>query len=922
MPLNFVIGPPNSGRTGVVYQELRDAIQAGRRPVLVVPTRPDAQRARAEFAEEHSVGLETLPFDAYLEEVWLAHGDGRRLVRRARRDALIASSVSGTGGEPLAGLRGQSGGVELLARLAREAAGCVQGEQPTGAEAAALLQVIREYRRLLAERGLVEPAEAFVKLAQDPPRQDDPVVVHRFARLTPYQEAYLAALSTAGTPVFVTLAGTDAGSAISTLGGALRRAEASITVVDTRDGRTASRDLRLLAERLVKQDGLPVPTPEDVAFVLAGDADDEIEQAAEEAARAVCGGTPPERVAVVYRDPWLKERGLRRALAERGLLLDADIETPLRVLPLARSLTHLLRFQVSGRRADLSAWMRSPYSGVEPSVSDRLQADWRRRREQRASVLTVSLRRAAPAAAPALAQSKRLSGRPVDEAWAREFASLAQAALTTAHPGDPVLLRRPDTADAQAMRGLLRVLGEIADGAGGALTCSEVLSAVEAARVGPGSSERPGRIQLVSAERVRSRRFSTVILGGLTAEEFPGSRGDERFAAGAIREAAQALGVPPVRYGWAEERQLFVDVVTRARERLVLLTHSMCEDGSECAPSPFWEEALDVYRDGGDSRAMAPSFVRVTRREESPTAARAGRRLSERLAETNGRSTEVLANREVFSAGELELYLSCPARWFRERMLRPESPDGEFAALESGRLVHLVLRSTLQRLSEDGELRVTTRSLPAAMRFAEAAFREESARLPEAIGIMEADRRETAWAQVRAFLHREPTFMPQLRPVALETAFGFGEADVVDLGGFSLRGRVDRVDSDGANALVIDYKTGRIHPFRDFEKRGLLQLQLYAEVLRRRGFGVAGAVYRSLKTGAATGFFLAEEFDEADLPGCAALDADAFACALESALEGARRAVSGIRSGDFEPSPKAEACRFCPMAGGCERAAA
>ena len=50
MPLKLIIGPPNSGRTGVVLEGFRAA--ASRDPALVVPTVDDVERFEAELTRE------------------------------------------------------------------------------------------------------------------------------------------------------------------------------------------------------------------------------------------------------------------------------------------------------------------------------------------------------------------------------------------------------------------------------------------------------------------------------------------------------------------------------------------------------------------------------------------------------------------------------------------------------------------------------------------------------------------------------------------------------------------------------------------------------------------------------------------------------------------------------------------------------
>ena len=63
MPLKLIIGPPNSGRTGVVLEGFRAAVS--RDPVLVVPTVDDVERFEAELTREGDavIGATVRTFD-------------------------------------------------------------------------------------------------------------------------------------------------------------------------------------------------------------------------------------------------------------------------------------------------------------------------------------------------------------------------------------------------------------------------------------------------------------------------------------------------------------------------------------------------------------------------------------------------------------------------------------------------------------------------------------------------------------------------------------------------------------------------------------------------------------------------------------------------------------------------------------------
>ena len=72
----------------------------------------------------------------------------------------------------------------------------------------------------------------------------------------------------------------------------------------------------------------------------------------------------------------------------------------------------------------------------------------------------------------------------------------------------------------------------------------------------------------------------------------------------------------------------------------------------------------------------------------------------------------------------------------------------------------------------------------------------------------------------------------------------------LDLGGFTVSGKIDRIDRDpfGARGIVVDYKSGRTaHSAAEIERAQLLQIPLYMLVLRDLvGIEPLGGVYRAL----------------------------------------------------------------------------
>jgi hypothetical protein len=173
---------------------------------------------------------------------------------------------------------------------------------------------------------------------------------------------------------------------------------------------------------------------------------------------------------------------------------------------------------------------------------------------------------------------------------------------------------------------------------------------------------------------------------------------------------------------------------------------------------------------------------------------------------------------------------------------------------------------------------------------------------------------------VRVFLAFDAGSGSELAVGDLETAL---PATGVDLGGFRLSGRIDRIDVDPSTGalVVIDYKSGSDVHGPDFAKHGSLQVPLYALALGRDhpDVEVAGGVYVGLKGCVRRGAVLKEVAERAGrwVPSSARVGADRLDAELSLALASARSAADGIRQGDISAEPLEECPSYCTLAPLC-----
>jgi hypothetical protein len=275
-----------------------------------------------------------------------------------------------------------------------------------------------------------------------------------------------------------------------------------------------------------------------------------------------------------------------------------------------------------------------------------------------------------------------------------------------------------------------------------------------------------------------------------------------------------------------------------------------------------------------------------------------------------------------WSASSLELWIACPARWFVERMLRPQSPEPDPEAMVRGGLAHAALADTLAGLRErTGSARLTPQRVGLACELlGQALARHEHEHPLSAMAERVPGARRRLEADLERYLRHACAQNSPLEPAYLELGFGFDEEDglpALDLAdGVRLRGRIDRIDiAPGGEAVVYDYKGARVTPGARWLRDGKIQLALYMRAAQRLlGLRVVGGLYQplggvdprargALDGGADVGL----ECVRTDV-----LDAGELQQLVGDAVALAREAAAQAVAGAIEARP-----RTCAYMGGC-----
>jgi ATP-dependent helicase/DNAse subunit B len=985
MPILLLTGPANAGSADVVMDALRAHLARGEEPLLVVPTRADAEHYTRELAGEGAaLGLRVERFRGLIGEAVARAGTAGPPLGAAARERVLAAIaararllVAGAATEASGGAappepdRGEGPAGPGLVRalgdaiaelqVRRVSAGRLEralGEWsaqdgPVGASGA-LGELYGEYLRTLERLGRVDVEQRAVR-ALDAMRREPalwgatPVLFHGFDDLTHLQLDAIETLGrVVGAPVTVSL--TYEPGRIAFVGRAATFA-ALAALADQHRQLDAHADhyapharaaLSHLERSLFEAPARRARDPAGSLRLLEGAGERaELELVADEIAALLDGGMAAQEIAVAARAPGTSAELLAEMLSARDIPFAVQSRTRVGDTALGRALVGALRSATdAGTLGDLLAWLRAPGLLERPELADRLEREARRSgassAEQARGLWELAHWRLE--AIDQLAEAARRGPAALIDRAERELQWLFCAPRRRAAS----VLGADELDEARALAAGRRALGELRElarsapellpaGAWGLAAWLERLEIIGGEAGGRGSST--GAVAVLDPQSLLAaagaRRVRALFVCGLQEGVFPARARPQPFLAEEERRRlAQASGLllGERSDALAGERYLLYALVSLPRELLALSWHLADDDGEPTARSLFVDDVCDVFAQGSlDERVSRPA-ASLDARAALPR--RSDELTDERLL------TELRAH--VWSASSLEVWISCPVRWLIERMLRPAALDPDPEPLARGGLAHAALKDTLEGLArERGSARLTPSSLARACELLDSALRENEPSYPLSVAPERVPGvRRRLRADLERYLEHAAELDSPLEPSALELGFGFtaedhgsaltgergaaSELPAFELGdGVRMRGRIDRVDTDGTGqAVVYDYK-GRAAPAAArWISDGSVQVALYMRAVEQLlGVQAVGGFYQPLAGG--------------DLRARGVLDEDAgleLACVrgearehaevrelLEQAVAAALAAAGQAARGELRPRPRT--CAY--NGGGC-----
>ena len=853
-----------------------------------------------------------------------------------------------------------------------------------------LAAIYRDYAEIRDSLGLSDrhtlARDAIDALGDDPDSwKARPVFLYGFDDLTREQLALVAALSRAA-PVTVALTYEErrALAARATLLEQLRElGPAGEETTEPDPANTESPLLYAIERGFGNPEAEPAAPDGSLVMLRSAGERAEAETIGAEIARLLAEGEDPEGIAIAARDPARRGMLFREVLEPYGIPVALEADVPVSGTATGGALLALLRAAFTTRTAaDLLAYLRGPRRGGPGDV------DWLER-----TILRRRLGSADQAAEAWTEITGREPGelarlRSAAEDPPKLLAAVAEIARDIAEwplAREETKGRVPGPAEAEELRAAAQIAATL-EGLGRLEGLEpgprELIDSLRGLTMPLWRGPAEGRVRIANPYRLRAGRFSHLFVASLQDGEFPRRGGGSPFLSDAQR--AQ-LGLPERAETEAEERYLFYACLSLPRRGLWLSCRISDESGGSEQPSPLIGEVrrlldpappLDpeefdpleatlVRSRGLDQVAFAPgsapSEVELARslaltpspqRDQVLAGLDLDRALAARVRERIAAAAErerrtrapgplrvpavldELAARRQYSGTSLESFAVCSYRWFVERELSPQPLGPVPEPRRAGQPDALRPGGPLQ--GEAGRGPGSAARFPRRLdRAGRRPGRREGGRRR---ALRRHPRRAGAAPQGRSAARGLPAPRGGARPGPPHPGAARGDLrrqrgggkPPLDLGGWELRGRIDRVDVDSAGGLGLlhDYKvSSKATPCAKFSDEGKLQLPLYLLALRDLwGIEPAGGLYQPLRaTRQPRPRGMVRASADAELAGYALvstdrLDEERFEACLEEARATASAAVGRIRAGQIDRDPRDNECpRHCGFAPICRR---
>jgi len=330
------------------------------------------------------------------------------------------------------------------------------------------------------------------------------------------------------------------------------------------------------------------------------------------------------------------------------------------------------------------------------------------------------------------------------------------------------------------------------------------------------------RVELLSLSQSGLARFNALIIGGATRKHLPGGATGAPFFNDAVRTE---LGLPPSQENQTQRFHQFRRLLHSAPEILVTW-HSGEHEGQ---PSP-WIELIESFHSMSYGTSLRDGELQFQAHSDQTLIAAHEPILPTPRTTLSAQIAPPLFPAKV-SATDHQYLIDCPYKFFGAAILKLRAPEEVREILERGdygERVHRCLHAF--HIGVDGlpgpfELPMSPENRAVAIEFLQRIAR----------AVFAADVEDNF--QHRGLLHQWESRLPGYIDWQIKRAGDWRVAaaeqrvDTPYLDDHRCSGRLDRLDSNGAELAIVDYKTGHIPSNREITEGEAVQLAHYAIAL-------------------------------------------------------------------------------------------
>ena len=914
-----------------VKERLEASLERWGSAQLIVPS-PDAVllvKRQLGAIQELSVGVNVSTFDEWVRDQWKLYGSSDRLLSTTLRKVFFQQVLDGMSADELGSLNAGKGTVELLSKLAPEYLTELDQIMNSGQLSAGQMsacKVLERYKALLEEKSYVEVCQCLDYLLQSIPVQGAALVLSRVEDLSEARLKFVRKLSQKRDVTFSLYvpkgpAGYAAEQQLELVGGPGCDCRVDAELASA----AKSQELNDLLARVFRAtEGNEVTPSGAVTFLSPLGQLAEAESISRYISQRVESGS---KSFVVYTsNPQKVWEALSQKLAAKGIaahykrsvriqdslagrafasLVDAYVTLSERA-----ELEKNIDYQASEHQmGDMSWWpprsltdyLISPISGISVERAWMLDKSWRGNRTLYATRVLETLSKAA--------MSSRLCAETIKSLELGRIGSAAQRIIEylSAEASD----EQSETAQSEEAllqnQESLKVMSKIVSSAqelheaGLKLTPQTLKSFMnlckDQAVIMPVSNGIKSDIQVLiapvsQAHSFEPHMFDTVIFQGMDTLNFGVKASD-----GALQEFIRHASKTPKVSEFARYQRDFYTALTTAStsvafekvEQKDVFNAVALSEVKACYPKDYAKKT-GVAR--GEEEVLVNLLPQASNPDcvvELPTIepGEIDPKLKNIVVLPRHLTRETLeqelqglieVSREglpLLSASQIETYLECPYKWFTQRRIKISQVDADFAPMQMGTFIHLVLELTHATLLAEAlgcdvaevdsvvepmllqdiaGSRITSDNLDHAKQVLDTCFAQvwdeqfnniNRASSNELIphSIQERKQVENIRENLKDLLEFEASHFIGYQPRFFELRFG-REENVVEYAGAQFTGSIDRVDVNAhGQALIIDYKHKVTKDLKAYSAKLSLDSELSKEILPRH---VQSAIYAQI----------------------------------------------------------------------------